>query len=71
MSRESFKMPEDLNDRAADVWEPLFAIAKLAGRDRLTRAQRAALIFPVTQRRMRTSARNLWQISGRFFPPSK
>jgi Protein of unknown function (DUF3631) len=36
-------MPEALNDRAADVWEPLFAIAALAGGEWLERARAAAL----------------------------
>ena len=36
-------IPDDLRDRAADVWEPLFAIADLAGGDWPQRARRAAL----------------------------
>ena len=36
-------LPEALGDRQADVWEPLFAIAHLAGGDWPARTQRAAL----------------------------
>jgi putative DNA primase/helicase len=39
------KMPEWLNDRAADAWEPLFAIADIAGDVWPERARRAALIL--------------------------
>jgi hypothetical protein len=37
------ELPEDLLDRAADSWEPLFAIADLAGGDWPERARAAAL----------------------------
>jgi hypothetical protein len=37
------KIPEALNDRAADVWEPLFALADIAGHDWPERARTAAL----------------------------
>jgi putative DNA primase/helicase len=37
------KMPDGLNDRAADAWEPLVAIADLSGGDWPTRARAAAL----------------------------
>jgi putative DNA primase/helicase len=37
------KMPDGLNDRAADAWEPLVAIADLAGGEWPTRAKAAAL----------------------------
>jgi hypothetical protein len=36
-------MPHSLNDRAADAWEPLFAVAELAGDDWPARAEKAAL----------------------------
>jgi putative DNA primase/helicase len=36
-------MPDGLNDRAADTWEPLIAIADLAGGDWPARARAAAL----------------------------
>ena len=36
-------VPEDLNDRAADGWEPLLMVAAVAGEDWPERAQRAAL----------------------------
>ena len=36
-------LPSELGDRAADVWEPLLAIADLAGGDWPARARRAAL----------------------------
>ena len=35
-------LPSDLSDRAADVWEPLIAIADLAGNDWLRRGRRSA-----------------------------
>jgi hypothetical protein len=35
--------PIELNDRAADAWSPLFAIAEVAGREWLRRAQAAAV----------------------------
>jgi len=37
------KVPEELNDRAADIWEPLLAVADLAGGDWPERARRAAV----------------------------
>lgn len=37
------EIPEELNDRAADGWEPLFAIADLLGGECPPRARRAAL----------------------------
>jgi hypothetical protein len=37
------RMPETLNDRAADAWEPLVAIADLAGGDWPERARAAAI----------------------------
>jgi hypothetical protein len=37
------EIPQSLNDRAADAWEPLFAIAELAGDDWPARARRAAV----------------------------
>ena len=36
-------IPAGLDDRAADAWEPLFAIADLVGGDSSERARRAAL----------------------------
>lgn len=36
-------LPDELNDRAQDVWEPLLAVADLAGGDWPARARRAAL----------------------------
>jgi hypothetical protein len=36
------RLPEDLDDRAQDVWEPLLAIAEVAGEVWVRRAQRAA-----------------------------
>jgi hypothetical protein len=36
-------VPDELNDRAADSWEPLLQIAGAAGADWLERAQRAAI----------------------------
>lgn len=38
-------LPDDLDDRAADVWEPLFAIADLAGGPWPEKARGAALIL--------------------------
>jgi putative DNA primase/helicase len=37
------KIPDGLNDRAADAWEPLFAIAEIATGEWLERARKAAL----------------------------
>jgi hypothetical protein len=37
------KVPKELNDRAQDAWEPLFAIADIAGADWPKRARRAAI----------------------------
>jgi hypothetical protein len=37
------KLPDELNDRAADAWEPLLAIADLAGGDWPQRAREAAV----------------------------
>src|SRR5262249_9406292 len=36
-------VPEDLNDRAADIWEPLLALADLAGVDWPEKARKAAV----------------------------
>jgi hypothetical protein len=36
-------MPPELNDRAADVWEPLFALAEIAGGDWPEKARMASL----------------------------
>jgi len=38
-------LPEELFDRAADIWEPLFAIADLAGGDWPERSRAAALVL--------------------------
>ena len=38
-------LPDELSDRAQDVWEPLFQIAELAGEDWPGRAVRAALVL--------------------------
>jgi hypothetical protein len=44
-------LPEELDDRASDSWEPLFAIADLAGGEWPERARRAALtLFNPDQR---------------------
>lgn len=37
------ELPEDLNDRAADIWEPLLALADLAGGDWPEKARAAAV----------------------------
>jgi hypothetical protein len=37
------ELPEELNDRAADIWEPLFVIADLAGGPWPERARNAAI----------------------------
>lgn len=37
------ELPDELDDRAADAWEPLFAIADLAGSDWRARANAAAI----------------------------
>jgi hypothetical protein len=45
------ELPEELDDRAQDSWEPLFAIADLAGGDWPDRARRSALkLFNPDQR---------------------
>ncbi len=36
-------MPDELNDRAADCWEPLFTIAQLAGEEWLEKARKASI----------------------------
>jgi hypothetical protein len=42
-------VPDELNDRAADSWEPLLAIADLAGGDWPTRARHAAIALSVEE----------------------
>jgi hypothetical protein len=42
-SRKRARIPTDLNDRAADIWEPLLALAELAGGDWPERARTAAV----------------------------
>jgi hypothetical protein len=44
-------LPAELDDRAQDCWEPLFAIADLAGGDWPERAQRAALALSTGEER--------------------
>jgi Protein of unknown function (DUF3631) len=39
------EIPDELDDRAADIWEPLIAIAELAGDNWALRAQRAAVVL--------------------------
>jgi hypothetical protein len=39
------RLPDQLSDRAADNWEPLFAIASCAGPEWLARAEQAALFM--------------------------
>jgi len=41
-------LPNELNDRAADIWEPLLVLAELAGKDWVERAHRAATSLCVT-----------------------
>ena len=41
-------LPRELSDRAADVWEPLLAIADLAGGDWPSRARRVAMVLSGT-----------------------
>ena len=43
LSEQRPELPDELDDRAQDVWEPLLAIADLAGGDWPTRLARAAL----------------------------
>jgi Protein of unknown function (DUF3631) len=51
LQRARPQLPEELDDRASDSWEPLFAIADLAGGDWPERARRAALtLFNPDQR---------------------
>jgi len=42
LRRADPKVPAELNDRAADNWRPLFAIAELGGEDWVDRANKAA-----------------------------
>lgn len=44
-------VPEELDDRAAEAWEPLLVIADLAGGDWPERARRAALVLSAGQAR--------------------
>jgi hypothetical protein len=39
------EIPDELNDRAADIWEPLLALADLAGGDWPKKAREAAISF--------------------------
>ena len=47
-------LPDELDDRAQDVWEPLLAIADLAGGDWPERARRAALELSTGEERATT-----------------
>jgi hypothetical protein len=50
-------IPDELNDRAADIWEPLLVLAELAGKDWVERSHRAAASLCVTaQERSPTGA---------------
>lgn len=51
------ELPDELGDRAQDVWEPLFAIADLAGGDWPQRARAAALELSSSQNIDEESAR--------------
>ena len=44
-------LPDELDDRAQDVWEPLLAIADLAGGDWPTRARAAAIALSTSEER--------------------
>jgi hypothetical protein len=44
LSESEPEMPEGIEDRAADIWEPLVAIADLAGADWPERARKAAVL---------------------------
>jgi hypothetical protein len=48
-------LPEELDDRAADGWEPLLAIADLAGHDWPTQARDAALVLSAGESRIDNS----------------
>jgi hypothetical protein len=45
------ELPDELDDRAQDIWEPLFAIAEFAGGDWPERARRAALALSTGEER--------------------
>jgi hypothetical protein len=53
------ELPDELGDRAADVWEPLLAIADLAGGEWPTRARNAARVLS-------TNGETEWSIGVRL-----
>lgn len=59
-------LPEQLSDRAADVWEPLFAIADLAGDDSAAAARAASVALAEHQTEESTGVRPLSDIRNVF-----
>ncbi len=52
-------LPEELDDRAQDVWEPLLAIAEVAGDDWVRRARQAAISLSGPEARMETESQRV------------
>ncbi|MDX6591610.1 MAG: hypothetical protein QOJ13_806 [Gaiellales bacterium] len=48
IERADVKLPDELNDRAQDAWEPLLAVASVAGGEWPSRARAAALALTAT-----------------------
>ena len=63
-------LPEELKDRAADVWEPLLAIADLAGGEWPARARRAAVALMGTVEDADPTIELLRDIAIEVFPGS-
>ena len=56
------ELPKSLNDRAADIWEPLFALADLAGGDWPALARQAAMNLSATAEESNPSSALLFDI---------
>jgi putative DNA primase/helicase len=62
-------MPKELNNRAADNWRPLFAIADAVGGDCSDRARRAALALAGDEIEVTSAERllaNIWSIRNDY-----
>ena len=60
-------IPKELNDRAADIWEPLFVIADIAGGDWPAKARAAAVVLTMSAQENSPTGALLFDIGMTFF----
>jgi hypothetical protein len=66
IARAKPEIPESLNDRAADIWEPLFAIADIADGDWPQKARAAAVAVTAAAQESNPAAALLFDIGITF-----